>query len=82
MDFLRDHAHLAGGDTRKERNIRDLAISRQTYGGQGGDTRQLHAFSNLTPRTLHTVLRVRCYIFILTPRTVANPFNPISRQEL
>ena len=51
MDFLRDHAHLAGGDTRKERNIRDLAISRQTYGGQGGDTRQLHAFSNLTPRT-------------------------------
>ena len=48
MDFLRDHTHLAGGDTREERNIRDLAISRQTYGGQGGDTRQTLSIQHIT----------------------------------
>ena len=36
MDFLRNHAPLAGGDTREERNIRDLANHVKPTEAQGG----------------------------------------------
>jgi hypothetical protein len=45
MDFLRNHTHLVGGGYTQGSKYTRFSISHQTYGGQGGDTRQLHTFS-------------------------------------
>ena len=40
MDFLRNHAHLAGGDTRKTPKNTQFSKSRHTPRGQGSPPRQ------------------------------------------
>ncbi len=40
MDFLRNHAHLTGGDTRKAPKNTQFSKSRHTPRGQGSPPRQ------------------------------------------
>ena len=46
MDFLRNRATLAGRDTHKKQNIRDLANHAKPIRGQGGDTRNIRILAN------------------------------------
>jgi hypothetical protein len=77
MDFLRNHTRRVGGDTRRARNIRDLAKVQITpfNGGQGFPLRQLHAFSisRQTYGRQDPPTRQTLKIYQIT----LNPFNPL-----
>ena len=49
MDFLRNHAHLAGGDTRKAPKNTQFSKSRHTPRGQGSPPRQPLSIQQITP---------------------------------
>ena len=51
MDFLRNHAHLAGGDTRKAPKNTQFSKSRHTPRGQGSPPRQPLSITARVPPT-------------------------------
>jgi hypothetical protein len=53
MDFLRNHAHLAGGDTRKAPKYTQFSKSRHTPRGQGSPPRQPLPIHQITGNPLN-----------------------------
>ena len=53
MDFLRNHAHLAGGDTRKTPKNTQFSKSRHTTRGQGSPPRQPLSIHQITANPLN-----------------------------
>ena len=53
MDFLRNHAHLAGGDTRKAPKNTQFSKSRHTPRGQGSPPRQPLSIHQITANPLN-----------------------------
>ncbi len=51
MDFLRNHAHLTGGDTRKAPKNTQFSKSRHTPRGQGSPPRQPLSITARVPPT-------------------------------